>query len=297
MTGRGQHPSVPAPVPVPAPRVLRCGDRTFELGLRTYLMGVVNITPDSFSDGGLHLAPAAAYDHAMRLLEQGADVIDLGAESTRPGATPVGVDEELRRLIPVIERLSAAGVRCLSIDTSKAEVARASLDLGAAWINDVDGLRDPAMATAARDADAVVVMHQQSMNPSAADDDVTYRDVVEEVRAHLAARIGWAVAAGVRRDRIVVDPGIGFGKTIAHNVELLARSGELSSLEPVLVGPSRKRFLRALSAASSLEQLDTATVGACCLAVFGGADLVRVHAVGEVRRALTIVDAARTATT
>ncbi len=150
-----------------------------------------------------------------------------------------------------------------------------------------------AMAIAARDADALVVMHQQPMNPSAAEDDVTYSDVMGEVRAHLAVRKEVAVAAGVRRERIVVDPGIGFGKTVSHNVELLARAGELRSLGPVLVGPSRKRFLRILSEASSLEELDTATVGACCLAVFGGVDVMRVHAGGEVRRALTIADAAR----
>lgn len=257
-------------------------------------MGIVNVTPDSFSDGGRFLHPVAAYDHACRLIDDGADIVDLGAESTRPGSIPIGTDEELARLMPVLALLSRAGVRAISVDTAKAEVARAALQTGAAWINDVSGLADPALATAAADADALVVMHHRPMRADRAEDDVAYGDVVSDVRLELARLAAAAVAGGVAPAKVVVDPGIGFGKTASGNLELLARAGELRSLgHAVLVGPSRKRFLSVLSGATTLAERDQATVGACCLAARSGADLVRVHDVAGVRRALAVIDASR----
>ena len=276
-------------------RVLVCGDRRLALGERTYVMGVVNVTPDSFSDGGRYLDPHDAYAHAMALLDEGADVIDLGGESTRPGATPVTVDQELQRLVPVVDRLVTAGARCLSVDTSKPDVAEAVLDLGASWINDVTGFEDPGMAEATRRADAVVVMHQRPTSTGHVDDDVTYVDVTKEVRSFLDSRVRALTDIGFPADRIVVDPGLGFGKTVADNLVLLRRAGELADLGAVLVGPSRKRFVRAISGSESTEELDDATAGACVVAAAGGCHIVRVHAVGRVRRALTLFDAARRA--
>lgn len=274
-------------------RLLRCGDRNFEIGRRTFVMGVVNITPDSFSDGGCYLDVTAAYDHAMRLLDEGADVLDLGAESTRPGATPIDAAEELQRLVPVLKRLCGAGVACLSVDTYKADVARAALEVGAAWINDTSGLADADMARVARGADALIVMHQRPMTVGKSGDDIVYSDVVTEVRNHLLSIVDRAVSDGVSRDRIIVDPGIGFGKTVTDNISLLDRLGELTDLGPVLVGPSRKRFLTSLAGVESTHDRDAATVGACCLAALHGAAFVRVHAVREVRLALAIIDATR----
>ncbi len=275
---------------------LRCGDTTLVWGVRTYVMGIVNITPDSFSDGGRFLDPVAAYDQACRLIEDGADIIDLGAESTRPGSIPVGTDEELARLVPVLDRLSEAGVRAISVDTAKAEVARAALDAGVAWINDVSGLADPELAAAvvAGGADALVIMHHRPMRADRAEDDVAYDDLLDDVRSELSRLARLAVVAGMAPGAVVVDPGIGFGKTAVGNLALLERAGELRSLgHPVLVGPSRKRFLSVLSGATTLAERDQATVGACCLAARAGADLVRVHDVAGVRRALAVIDAAR----
>ena len=255
-------------------------------------MGIVNVTPDSFSDGGEFLGPVAAYEHGMRLLDDGADLLDLGAESTRPGATPVPAGDELARLLPVVERFAAAGVTCLSIDTSKAVVAAAALELGAAWINDVTGLADPEMATVARSADALVVMHQRPMSVGRADDDIRYDDVVREVAAHLAATVARAAAGGVATDRVVVDPGLGFGKSVAHNLALLAGVDELRAAgRPVLVGPSRKRFLGVVGGEDSVEGRDAATVGACCLAAARHVDFVRVHRVAGLRPALAVARA------
>ncbi|MFN0030025.1 MAG: dihydropteroate synthase [Acidimicrobiales bacterium] len=293
MTGADMSSGGPRPQLHPE---LRCGDQTLVWGQRTYVMGIVNITPDSFSDGGRFLDPVAAYDHACRLIDDGADIIDLGAESTRPGSIPIGTQEELARLMPVLAKLSAAGVRAISVDTAKAEVATAALQGGAAWINDVSGLADPALAgaVAAGGADALVVMHHRPMRADRAEDDVSYGDVIAEVRGELSRLVALAVAAGAAPHKVVVDPGIGFGKTAAGNLALLARAGELRQLgHAVLVGPSRKRFLSVLSGAATLSERDQATVGACCLAARSGADLVRVHDVAGVRRALAIIDATR----
>jgi dihydropteroate synthase len=257
-------------------------------------MGIVNITPDSFSDGGVFLDAEAACAHARRLLAEGADVLDLGAESTRPGATPVSLDEELSRLLPVVQRLVSEGIRCLSIDTYKAAVAAAALAEGASWINDVSGLADPGLAVAATAGDALIVMHQRPMSPANVEDDVAYTDVVDDVRTRLAALVQTAVGAGVTPDRVLVDPGIGFGKSVRDNLTLLAAGDALAAVgRPVLIGPSRKRFVTALSGAIDVQERDIATIGACCAAALGGAHMVRVHDVRSTRLALDVIDAVR----
>ncbi len=281
------------------PRVLTCGDRALEIGARTFVMGVVNVTPDSFSDGGLHVAPAAAVDHALRLLDDGADVLDIGGESTRPGAAAVTADEESARVLPVVEALAARGVTNVSVDTRRAAVAAAALDAGASWVNDVSALADdPAMPAVAARAGAVVLMHRRpfTTTPGAAPgrhgDDASYGgDVVGAVQSFLAARVQAAVDAGVARGRIVVDPGIGFGKSVEDNVRLIKAAARLSSFGAVLVGPSRKRFLGALTGVDDPAARDAATLGAVAAAVFHGAHIVRVHDVRGAVQCAKVVDA------
>jgi dihydropteroate synthase len=256
-------------------------------------MGIVNVTPDSFSDGGRFVNADDAVDHALRLLHDGADVLDIGGESTRPGAVAVDVDTERRRVLPVIEALVARGVTNLSVDTRHAVVAADALAAGAAWVNDVSALGDPDMAAVAGRAQAVVLMHARAAARfDARGDDVVYDDVVDEVTAFLAARCAVARAAGVSADAIVVDAGLGFGKSVDDNVRLLRAGARLQALGAVLVGPSRKRFLGALTGRDVAVDRDAATIGAACVAAAHGADLVRVHDVARTVDALRIVDAA-----
>ena len=278
------------------PSVLRCGDRELVLGTRTFVMGVVNVTPDSFSDGGRYLSADAAIAQGLRLLDEGADLLDLGGESTRPGAepVPVPVDEELARVLPVVQGLVSRGARCLSVDTRRAAVAKACLDAGASWINDVSALQDdPAMAPVAAKADAVVLMHRREMSAGESGDRVRYGDVLAEVHSFLAERVAAAVAAGVPRERILVDPGLGFGKSVADNLTLLTNTARLRGIAPVLVGPSRKRFLGALTGIERAEDRDAATHGAVALASLGAADIVRVHDVKGAVAVLKVLEAAR----
>src|SRR5258708_21201575 len=220
--------------------LLRCADRTLELG-RPAVMGVLNVTPDSFSDGGRFLSPEAAVEQGVRLAGEGAALIDVGGESTRPGAEPVSVEEELRRVVPVIERLRALTGAIISVDTSKPEVMRAASSAGAGLINDVTALRSPhALAAAAASGCAVCLMHMQG-EPRTMQLAPRYTDVVGEVRAFLAARVAACLGAGLAAERLVVDPGFGFGKTLEHNLTLLRRLPELAvEGRPVLVGLSRK---------------------------------------------------------
>jgi dihydropteroate synthase len=253
------------------------------------LMGVVNVTPDSFSDGGLYFDPDRAIAHGRDLIEEGADILDVGGESTRPGAEPVAEAEELRRVLPVLEGLAGATI---SIDTSKAAVAAAALDAGATIVNDVTALRaDPEMAAlcAAREA-TVILMHMRG-EPRTMQDEPAYDDVVATVMEFLAARVEAAVEAGIARERIWVDPGIGFGKTLGHNLELLRRLGELTELGcPLVVGTSRKNFIGRLDGSAARERLG-GTIASTVFAATAGADVVRVHDVGEVRQALTMAEA------
>ncbi len=272
-------------------------------------MGIVNVTPDSFSDGGSFLDPDAAIEHARELVGEGADILDIGGESTRPGAEPVGADEELRRVLPVLEGIAEAGVDAqVSIDTSKASVARAAIAAGAGIVNDVSALRaDPAMVEviAAGGVDCCL-MHMlgeprtmQRAGGAGEAGGPQYNDVVDDVKAFLEERLDFAVRAGVAEERIMLDPGIGFGKTDAHNLALLQRLDELVALgRPVVVGTSRKSFIgRVMAAAAGEAQAVPAarrlpgTIATNVLALERGASVFRVHDVAPVRDALALAAA------
>jgi dihydropteroate synthase len=257
-------------------------------------MGIVNATPDSFSDGGRFLDPAAAIAHALRLAEQGADVVDVGGESTRPGSPPVGEAEELRRVVPVVEGLRARGFPLpISVDTTKPAVARAALAAGADLVNDVSCLADPALARAAAEAGAPLVLMHTRGTPADMASRAVYADVVAEVAAELEAAMARAEAAGLPRARIVLDPGIGFAKTAAQSAELLARLPELRALgRPLLVGPSRKSFIGAITGAPVGERLP-GTLAAVTAAVLAGAEWIRVHDVADARQAARVAAAIR----
>jgi dihydropteroate synthase len=251
-------------------------------------MGIVNVTPDSFSDGGVHVDPDVAADAARRMVAEGAAIVDVGGESTRPGSEGVSVEEEVRRVVPVLERV--AGELTVSIDTSKAEVARRALALGAELVNDVTALRgDADMAAVVAEAGAYVCLVHMLGEPRTMQDDPRYDDVVSAVAAFLEERLGLAVAAGIAEERICLDPGIGFGKTTEHNVELLRRLDELVAIgRPLLVGVSRKRFLgRLLGDPEATVGTVTASVAAAAAAVASGATIVRVHDVRETVEALS----------
>jgi dihydropteroate synthase len=257
----------------------------------TRLMGVVNVTPDSFSDGGLYLDPEAAIAHGRELAAAGAEILDVGGESTRPGAEAVSEEEELRRVVPVIRGLRELDCE-LSVDTSKAPVAAAALDAGAAIVNDVTALRaDPGMAALCAERGATVVLMHMLGEPRTMQDDPRYEDVVAEVRAFLAERLEAALAAGIAEERIWLDPGIGFGKTAEHNMELLRRLGELRELgRPLAIGTSRKSFIGRLDGSAAGERLG-GTIASSVLAAVEGAAVLRVHDVAEVRQALTVATA------
>jgi len=257
------------------------------------VMGVLNITPDSFSDGGRFLDPDRAVDHALAMEAAGATIIDIGGESTRPGASPVSVEEELDRVLPVIEALDGRLKSPISIDTRKAVVACAALDEGAAIVNDVSGLTfDPAMAQAVANAGAaLIVMHMRGA-PATMNRFARYRDVVAEVRAFLELQTGLALSAGVRRSRIIIDPGLGFAKNAGHNLELMGGLSELGALGyPILVGASRKRFVRAIAGGSE-NDLSFGSAAVNALAIAAGASIIRVHdpgpAVAVVKMAVAI---------
>jgi dihydropteroate synthase len=254
---------------------------------RPSVMGVLNVTPDSFSDGGVHVDPDVAADAARRMVSDGAAIVDVGGESTRPGSEGVSLDEELRRVVPVLERLD--GEVPLSIDTSKAEVARRALALGAELVNDITALRgDPELATVVAESGAYLCLMHMLGEPQTMQENPRYDDVVSDVRAFLEERLSFAVAGGIPEDRICLDPGIGFGKTVDHNVELLSRLGELVAIgRPVLVGVSRKRYLARLGGDSDATVGSvSASAAAAASAVASGATIVRVHDVPETVEAL-----------
>jgi dihydropteroate synthase len=254
-------------------------------------MGIVNVTPDSFSDGGLHLRPEAAVTSGWAMLDDGAALVDVGGASSRPGAEPVAVDEELRRVVPVLERLEPAPV---SIDTAQAAVARRAIELGAEMVNDITALRgDPDMAEVVADAGVYVCLMHMLGEPRTMQRDPRYDDVVSEVTAFLEERLRFAVAAGVPEERICLDPGIGFGKTVEHNVELIRRLDVLCSLgRPVLVGLSRKSSLgRLLGDPTATTGTTAASVGAAVVALERGATIFRAHDVREHVEALTVAAA------
>jgi dihydropteroate synthase len=265
---------------------------------RPLIMGVVNVTPDSFSDGGLYLDPDAAIAHGRRLAEEGAGLLDVGGESTRPagavygeGAQPVSEEEELRRVMPVVEGLVRGGHR-VSIDTTKAGVARAALDAGASLVNDVSAFRlDPEMAGAVAEAGAECCLMHMLGEPRTMQRDPRYDDVVSEVKAFLEERLRFAVAEGVAEKRVWLDPGIGFGKTVEHNLELLRRLDEIVAIgRPVVIGTSRKSFLGALTGRPEDERVP-GTVATTVLAYERGASVFRVHDVAPVADALAVAAA------
>jgi dihydropteroate synthase len=254
-------------------------------------MGIVNVTPDSFSDGGLFLDAAAAAGHGRELVADGADILDIGGESTRPGADPVGAQEEIRRVVPVIEALAAEGAR-VSIDTTKAEVARAALAAGATIVNDVAAFRfDPELATVVAEAGTTCVLMHMLGEPRTMQKDPRYDEVVSDVKAFLEERLAFAVAQGVAEDNVWLDPGIGFGKTLEHNLELIARLDEIAAIgRPVVFGASRKSFLGKLTGREVGERIP-ATVAANVVAYQRGARVFRVHDVRETVDALKVATA------
>lgn len=269
--------------------------RTLRIGRRPLIMGIVNVTPDSFSDGGLWFDPDRAVAHGQELVEEGADLLDIGGESTRPGADPVPLDEELRRVLPVIERLARSVAVPLSVDTSKAEVARQAIAAGAAIINDVTGLTgDPAMVeVAARSGAAVIVMHMQG-TPKTMQINPQYTDVVAEVRQFLEQRLATLAEHGIGPERVAVDPGIGFGKKLEHNLELLARVEHFQGLgRPVCLGVSRKGFInRVLGRPGWVESGNAGTIGVLLYALSRQAvQIARVHDVAAVHAAITLYTA------
>jgi dihydropteroate synthase len=266
------------------------GSRTLDLGDRVLVMGVINVTPDSFSDGGRLFEPAAAIEAGVRMVDEGADLIDVGGESTRPGADPLEQAEEIRRVVPVIEGL--AGTATLSIDTSKLAVAEAALDAGASIVNDVTAMRHaPEIGALCAERDAGLVLMHMLGDPRSMQENPVYEDVVDDVKAFLVERVETAVTAGVDEERVWLDPGIGFGKTLEHNLELLRRLGELRDLgRPIVIGTSRKSFIGKIDGSDAGDRIG-GTIASSVLAAAGGADVLRVHDVAEVRQAITVADA------
>lgn len=263
---------------------------------RPCLLGILNITPDSFSDGGELGSADAALRRALRLVEEGADMLDVGGESTRPGARPVPTTEQIDRVVPVLELLSRHTAVPLSIDTRDAVVARAAIDAGASVVNDVSALRDPAMAAVVRESGAGLVLMHLRGEPATMHQYARYDDVVREVVAELEVVLGRAVGAGIAEDAIVLDPGIGFAKATEHNLALLANLEALTALgRPILVGPSRKAFIGQLAGNPPPAERVGGTVAACVAALFHGARIFRVHDVAPVRQALDVAEAIRTA--
>jgi dihydropteroate synthase len=255
------------------------------------IMGIVNVTPDSFSDGGEFFDPDRAIAHGRELVGEGADLLDVGGESTRPGAAAVGAEEELRRVAPVVAALARDGAE-VSIDTSKAIVAAAALDAGAAMVNDVTALRsDPELAAVCAEAGCEVVLMHMLGDPRTMQENPVYDDVVDDIKAFLAERIEFAVSQGIEEGRIWVDPGIGFGKTLEHNLELHRRLGELAELgRPIAFGSSRKSFIGKLTGAEVDDRIG-GSIASNVIAYANGARMLRVHDVAPMRQALTIAEA------
>lgn len=269
----------------------RAGRHVLSCGRRTHVMGVLNVTPDSFSDGGLFFDPEAAVREGVRMAEDGADVIDVGGESTRPGSDPVPVEDELERVLPAVKRLAAEVDVPISIDTRRADVAARALEAGASIVNDVTAASDPRMFEVVRDAGAGLVLMHMKGEPKTMQADPHYEDVVAEVKAHLEGRVRAAVEAGIAPERLCVDPGIGFGKALHHNLLLLRDIRSLFDLgRPVVVGPSRKSFIGHLLDLPVDDRLE-GTAGAVAWLAGQGAHIVRVHDVREMVRVVKVVDA------
>lgn len=274
--------------------IWHCGAYRLNYARRPLIMAVLNITPDSFSDGGQFFDPDQAVEQALRMEGEGADLIDIGGESTRPGAVPVSVEEEVRRVVPVVERLAKRLAIPISVDTTKSEMAQRAVDAGASIINDVSGFtRDPQMLTVtANGRSGLVIMHARG-TPQTMQRQPRYRDLVGEIHRFLSERIDAAVARRISRNRIAVDPGIGFGKTANHNLKILHHLGDFSDLgAPLLVGPSRKSFIGRILDLPPSERLE-GTAAAVAIAVFQGARIIRVHDIKPLVRVVRVAEAIR----
>lgn len=271
-------------------------DRTLSWASRPLVMGVLNVTPDSFSDGGVHVSPESAIDAVARMVDDGVDVVDVGGESTRPGADSVSVDEELGRVIPVIEVIRARWDVPVSIDTMKASVARAALAAGADMVNDVTAARhDDAMVDAVREAGAVVILMHMRGEPRTMQQEIRFDDLMSEIADELRAACDRVTAGGVDRSRIFVDPGLGFGKTFDHNLEILARCGMLREIAPIVIGASRKAFIGHLTGREAGPARMAGSLAAVAAAVRANAAFVRVHDVRETMDFLRVTEAIRNA--
>ncbi len=272
---------------------LKCGDRILTLGERTLIMGILNVTPDSFSDGGMFLSPEKALHQAKRLIEEGADIIDVGGESTRPFSDSVSEEEEKRRVIPIIEKLAAEVDIPISIDTCKSGVARRALEAGATIINDVSALRfDPTMGEVAAESGAPVILMHMLGTPKTMQKNPHYDAVIAEIISFLQERIAYTTRCGVRREQIVVDPGIGFGKTVDHNLSILKHLAAFHTLNcPLLLGASRKTFIGMILEKEDPLEREIGTGSVTCAAILAGVHIVRVHNVSHNVEVATIADA------
>ncbi|MBI4823494.1 MAG: dihydropteroate synthase [Nitrospirae bacterium] len=270
-------------------------DYSFDFSLKTYVMGILNVTPDSFSDRGLYMDKLSAIERALEIEDEGADIIDIGGQSTRPGSEPVSVEEEIRRTVPLISAISGRLDIPISIDTYRGEVAKRAIEAGASIVNDISGLRfDPEMASVvARSSVPVIIMHIKG-TPKDMQKSPKYKALILEIMDYLKEGIRIATGAGIREDMIVIDPGIGFGKTFDHNLEIIKNLHEFTLLEkPILIGPSRKAFIgRILGDAPPEERLE-GTAGAVAISVFNGANIVRVHDVARMLKVVKVADAIR----
>ena len=268
-------------------------DFSFDFSKKTYIMGVLNVTPDSFSESGLYFDKSAAIKRAIQMVEEGADIIDIGGESTRPGSEPVTLEEELRRTIPVIEKLAKEIRIPISIDTYKSEVAKKALDAGASMVNDISGLRfDPAMpGVVSQYKVPVVIMHIKGM-PKDMQQNPFYEALIPEIMDYLREGIRIAIGSGISEDKLIIDPGIGFGKTFDHNLEIINKLHEFTLLEkPILIGPSRKAFIgRILGDAPVTYRLE-GTAAAVAISIINGANIIRVHDVKEMVKVAKVADA------
>ena len=273
--------------------ILRCGSQTFDFAERTYVVGILNITPDSFSDGGRFLNHSEALDHAKRMVDEGADIIDVGGESTRPGAQPASLEEEHGRVIPFIEKLASQVEVPISIDTTKAEVAKDALEAGASIINDISALRfDPQMASLASEQGVPVVLMHMRGTSETMQHHLVYDSLISEIYSFLKERIEYAESVGIDSQKIIIDPGIGFGKSVPDgNLSIIKNLLSFKDLgKPILVGTSRKAFIGNVLNLG-VEEREEGTAATISLAISNGAHIVRVHDVGKMKRVVKMVDA------
>jgi dihydropteroate synthase len=272
--------------------ILQVNGHDHTIGPRTWIMGVINITPDSFSDGGLYFDKNKALEKGLQLVEEGAEIVDIGGESTRPGSEPVSREEEIRRVVPLITALRKQTDSLISIDTTKSEVAQAALHAGADIINDISALRfDPRMASLAAEADVPVILMHMKGTPKTMQVNPTYRDVLSEVKAFLKESIDKARASGIKKEKIIIDPGIGFGKRLKDNLALINNLHLLEELgRPILIGVSRKSFIGTILDSPPEERLE-GTIASAILSIIHGAHILRVHDVAAVKKAVRVAEA------